>query len=167
MHPFVDLHVSVLAAHAPIEHFIEVYVTALRLDSHPQNIFLELTIIILLICEAQRVILSAQFPEETSKLVLLDLYATIPILGKLPPHLHESLEIVFELAQHVFLRQIVLLKLLDDDQNEKVEHNVRANDDQSREKQEGEGAATGHVFNTRIFFAPRAVKHYFVPVLAC
>jgi len=52
----------------------------------------------------------------------------VPILSKLLPNLHEARLIRLEQCNHVILWQIVLLKLLDDNQNEQIEHYMCAND---------------------------------------
>jgi hypothetical protein len=68
-----------------------------------------------------------QLSKEFGQLILLDFLAIIFFHCELLPHKHECFLIVFKPSNHVVIRQVILLKLLDDNQNEEIKHNVTAN----------------------------------------
>jgi hypothetical protein len=53
LHFLADLHIAISPPHAPIEHFIEVNVSVIALDSHFENLLLELHVVKLMLWEAQ------------------------------------------------------------------------------------------------------------------
>ena len=95
--------------------------------------------------------------------------AVVLLLGEALPSDHELVQVLLEHGDEVVLRQVVVLELLDDDQDEEVQHDVWADQDQQVEVPERVGciAAAVQLRDAAIFGGPRAVVHDLVPVLAC
>jgi hypothetical protein len=127
LHFLSNLHISVFPSHAPIQKFIEVDVSIITLDCHFQQLFLELAILIVMFTETKGfffVTFFTEFSKEFSELIFFDFLAVVFIHGVLFPDFHESRLIGFEFGNHVILGQVILLKLLDDNQNKQIEHNM-------------------------------------------
>mmetsp|Transcript_7183 Transcript_7183/g.12110 ORF Transcript_7183/g.12110 Transcript_7183/m.12110 type:complete len:397 (+) Transcript_7183:210-1400(+) len=169
LHLLVDLHVPVLAPHAAVEQLVEVDVAVVTLDRHLEQLLLELSVLVVLLVEAQTGLLVpevAQSSEELGELVLLDLEAVVAVLSELLPNLHEGLLVVLEKSDHVLLGQVVLFELLDDDQDEQVEHHVRADQHEDHEVEVGPGGAARLVGDAVVHLRAPHIKHDLVPVLA-
>jgi len=72
LHFLVDLHVSVLPPHAPVKHFVEENITVVSLYRHLEDVLFEISFIVLLEWETQRLALLSQFSKESRNLVLFD-----------------------------------------------------------------------------------------------
>ena len=167
LHFLIDLHVSILSSHAPVEHLVEENVTIVTFDTHFKKLFFELTIVILFIAEPKCFVNLAQLSEEVSQTFFLDLETLIFILSQLFPYFHEADRIIFKPSKHIVIWEIVLFKLLNNNQNEKIEHHMRTNKDKEDEVYETKAGTTVDAFNTSPFFCARTIKHYFVPIFAC
>jgi len=123
LHVFIDLHVAVLLAHAPVKQLVEVDVAVVTVDGHLQKLLLKLSIVVVFCAKAQTGILLSilsQMPEEFGELVLLDLVASVSVLCKLLPHNHKSCHIILKHSNHIFFWEIILLELLDDNEDEQI-----------------------------------------------
>ena len=169
LHLLVDLHVAVLAPHASVEKLIEVHVPVVALNCHLQHLLLELGWLVVVLAEAKRRVLVAvlsEHPEELWQLLLLDLEAIVFGLGLRLPHAHETVKISFEPHNHVILGQIVFLELLDDNENEQIQHHVGAHYHEDHEVHEAGPAAARLALDAPVLLLPTAIKHNFVPILA-
>ena len=130
LHVLVDLEVAVLATHRTVQQLVEVDEAVLVADAHLQQVLLDLCLVVEVLPEAERLVLVAlvllaELLEEIEQHLLLDALAAVLLPGESDPHFHEALQVLLELDDHVLLGQVVLLELLDDDQDEQVEHDVR------------------------------------------
>jgi len=153
LHFLINLHVPVLSPHAPVEHLVEVDIAVITLDGHSKEVFLQISIIVVFFTEAHSLIDDSKRPEKTDDLILLDFEAFVLVLSELLPDFHERNEVDFELTQHVVICQVVLFELLDDNQDEQVEHDVGANQDQKNKVDKTELAATSFALDAALFFA--------------
>jgi len=158
LHPLGELELAVLFTHAPVEQLVEVDIALVRLDAHLEDVLLELSIVVLFSTEPKTRVLGAnvsQLSEEPGELVLLDHDAVIPVLSKPLPHLEEGGQVRLELGDLVVLLQVVLLELLDNDQNEKVEHDVSTEQHHEDEVPVRDGSSsTCHSLNASILLGP-------------
>lgn len=95
----------------------------------------------------------------------LDLDTLVSVCGGLLPGHFEIDEVVFKAREWVVVLQVVLAELLDDDQNEKVEHDVGHNHVEENVEQRCDTRAARCALNTTLVGAPRVV-HDAVPVFA-
>jgi len=127
LHSLVDFHVSVLLSHTSVEQFVEIDIANIGIDGHFEYLFLKLSIVVVFFTETKTVILVteiAQPPEKACELIFFDFVAFVSVLSQLFPDLHEAGKIILEFGNHVFFGKIILFELLDDNQNEKIEHDV-------------------------------------------
>ena len=129
LHILVDLEVAILASHSSVKQLIEINKAILISNTHLQKVFLDFSLTIEILPEPKRLILVALVPftellEEIEKHLLLDPLAPVLLLRELNPHLHEALQVLLELDNHVLLGEVVQLELLDDNQDKQIEHDV-------------------------------------------
>lgn len=115
--------------------------------------------------------LFTELPEELSELVLFDLLAVVLGLGELLPDIKESSLISLELGNHVIIRKIIFLKLLDNNQNEKIEHDMSADKykhamEQYREYSGSTSLAFNAASSTFLNRLSTAIKHDPIPILS-
>jgi len=134
LHLFVQLEVSMDSSHASIEQFVEVNPSFFRTDSHLEHLLFEFTQ--LLVTDDPSVI-SRYFHanwdrhllEEVDQLTLFHLDA-VELVSDLHPALMEHIKVTSECLDGVVFCDIVGLELLDNNQNEKVEHDVSDHQDE-------------------------------------
>jgi hypothetical protein len=132
LHLFADFVVTVFPSHATIEQFIEIDEPILTFDAHFEDLFFQVAFVEVLAAESKTrffVSLFTELSEEVEQLFLLDLEAFVPILSIQLPHVHEIDHIDLEQGNHVFFWQVVLFELLNDDEDEQIEHDVGTNQD--------------------------------------
>lgn len=124
----IHLEVTIFTAHASIEKLIEEHITIITSNCHLKH---DPLLIRLLhgIIEAQSrsliVIKITKSSKEWLKLTLLDANAVVSELGELSPDEHELLQVSVELFEiGVVLVEIVFLELLNNNQDEKIQHDV-------------------------------------------
>ena len=118
---FVDLIVAVFPSHATIEEFVEIDEAVLTFDAHFEDLLLQVAFIEVLTAEPETgffVSLFSELSEEVEQLLFLDLEAFVSVLSIQLPHVHEVYDIDLEKGNHVFLGQVVLFELLDNDEDE-------------------------------------------------
>ena len=91
--------------------------------------------------------------------------AFIFVLGQLFPDDHETLQVIPEFINHVICWQIILFELLDNNQDEQVEHDVRAHKDEEGEVAKSDITSTVNANNASVSFTSSAIEHDLVPVL--
>ena len=155
LHFLAQLHGSILALHAAVKQLVEVDVAFFALDAHLEQLLLQVSVVVELFVEAQAVVtftIFAQLPEELGQLVFFDLPALVAFHGEFLPHLHKALQVIFEEGDHAFALQVVLFELLDDNQDEQVEHDVRAGQHHDIEVPVREGGSTAvFAFDASVF----------------
>lgn len=169
LHFLVDLHVAVLSSHAPVQEFVEVNVSVHALDGHLKHLLLQLCWLVVIFAEAERarlVTIAAELSEELRKLLLLNLLAAVPILGLSLPHSHETSEVTFEGNEHIVFGKVILLELLDNNEDEKIEHDMCADEYKQKEVSEGCSTSACLSLDTTICLCTTAVKHDLVPVFS-
>jgi len=127
LHLLVDFHVSVLLSHASVEQLVEIDIANIGIDGHFEHLFLKLSIVEVFFTETKTVILVTEIakpPEKACELILFDFVAFVSVLSQLFPDLHKAGKIILKFGNHVFFWKIILFKLLDNNQNEKIEHDV-------------------------------------------
>jgi hypothetical protein len=112
-----------------------------------------------------------ELPEELSELVLFDLLAVVLGLCELLPDIKESSLISLELGNHVIIRKIIFLKLLDNNQNEKIEHDMSADKykhamEEYREYPGSTSLAFNAASSTLLKRLSTAIKHDPIPILS-
>lgn len=83
------------------------------------------------------------------------------------PNFVELLQIFLERLDGIVLWEIVLIKLLNDDKNKQLEHDVGADNDEAVEVEVGKPAAARLILNTAVRFSSRAIEHHAIPILTC
>lgn len=128
----------------------------------------------MLLAEAQTLFFGpvlTQFPEEVGEHIFLDLLALVAVLRELLPDFHETGEIVFEMADYIVCRKVVVLELLDDDKDEQVQHHMRTKQHDQVEVPEPNwpSLSTSLSLDAAIgaIWSPVTVVHDFVPVFTC
>jgi hypothetical protein len=127
LHSLVDFHVAVLLSHTSVEQFIEIDISTVAIDGHFEYLLLQLSVIEVFFTKTKTVILVteiAKSSKKASQLIFFDFVASVSILSQLLPDFHEAGKIILEFGDHVFFGKIILFKLLNNNQNEKVEHDV-------------------------------------------
>ena len=81
------------------------------------------------------------------------------------PNFVELFQIFLERLDGIVLWEIVLIKLLNDDKNKQLEHDVGAYNYEAVEVEEGEPAAARLILNTAVRFSSRAIEHHTIPIL--
>ena len=128
-HLRADLAVAISASHAPIKQLVEVNIAVIALDAHLEHLFLQFTHFVVVSSETERclsVLALSERPEKLRQLLFLDLQTSILLLSLVLPTFHETVKIPLESHKHVVFWQVVSLELLNDDENEEIEHYVRA-----------------------------------------
>jgi len=126
LHLLVDLHVTVLSSHASVKKLVEIDEGIVTLDTHLQDLLLQLLVINKILIKSKVSLLLTQLSEEVTELGLLHLDAPVLLLGQIFPDIHELLQVILEEGDHVLFGQVVLLELLDDNQDEQVKHDMGA-----------------------------------------
>jgi len=52
LHWFVNLHLAILSPHAPVKHLVKEDVTIITFDGHLEQVFLQISVIVLVFMEA-------------------------------------------------------------------------------------------------------------------
>lgn len=168
LHLSAQFHATELLAHASVEELVEENVAVVALDAHLQNVLLQLVSRDVFV-KAERVLLvvvAAQLPEEHLQLILFDFVTPISLLREYLPDSVKLVEVILEALDRVVLCQVVFVELLDDDQDEQLQHDVGAHYDHTVEVEKCEHAATVLALDAALLRRPRAIKHDAVPVLA-
>lgn len=129
LHLLVNFHASVFSAHASIKKFIEIYETFVALDTHLKNMLLKVIFVKVVITKTETcffVTIFSKFLKEFSQLIFLDFCAIVTFLCKLLPYFHEGIHIIFEIFNNIVFWKIIMLKLLDNNKNKEIEHDMRA-----------------------------------------
>lgn len=100
------------------------------------------------------------------ELLFFNFKAFVSILSKNLPSFHEIGLILFKERDHVFSWEVVLFKLLDNNEDEQVEHDITADQDDSKEVNEGLLLSTSLSRDT-LRRSPTTVKHNLVPIFSC
>jgi len=98
-------------------------------------------------------------------LLLLDFKALVSLLSVDLPSLHKVGLIVLEKGDHVVCWQVVLLKLLNNNQDEQIEHHVGARQDNEEEIDPSEFVSACLHWHA-VGNGPAAVEHNLVPILS-
>jgi hypothetical protein len=114
LHLLVDLHVAILSPHRPVEQLIEVDISIVTLDAHLEQLFLQLSFVILFYSEPELLVLFSEKSEKLAKILFPDLLTVVFLLCQLLPDFHEGDLIILKPVKHVIFWQVVLFKLLDD-----------------------------------------------------
>jgi hypothetical protein len=128
LHLFVQLEVAMYSSHASVEQFVEVNPAFFRADSHLEHLLFEFTqllvtddsSIVSLYFHANR---DRHLLKEVNQLTLFHLDA-VELISDLNPALMEDIKVSSECLDGVVFCHIVGLELLDNNQNEQVEHDV-------------------------------------------
>jgi len=166
----VHLGRTILALHAPVEQLVEVNEAIVSPDGHLEHVSL-LVLDLDVLSEAKGRLPVARFSqslEEVVELRLLDVLAVVSLLSQLGPNLNELRQVLLEVLQNRIVL-VVLLKLLRNDQNEEVQHDMSVGKNQHEEVGNGKGTTTVDALDARIDRVIRcsgAVKHDLIPILA-
>ena len=164
-HHFVESDAAELRPHDPVQHFIEVNKAIVNLDAYLDNDALHIQ----LPGSLHDSHLLGHALWQTSKEVIdvlhLHFHALIPS-SVVAPCLFEVLEIFLETLPWIVFLNIVLLKLLDNDENEQVQHNVSHQKNEREEEKGCQLRSTCLAFNAATW-SVHAVIHDSIPILAC
>ena len=108
--------------HEPVEQLVEVNVAAFTFDAHLEQYLLDG--IVFHLAWIRQAYGWRQGLVEGDELLFFERPALGGRAGKLRPRLFERLKFVLEGFQRILVVKIVLVELLNDDQNEEIEHDV-------------------------------------------
>lgn len=132
-HHLVLFDPSELCTHYSVEHLIEIDEAIVDLDAHLEDdaLYVHLTCNILNIHVHQHA-----FGEPSEKVAyILDLHTHALVTARIMfPRPSEVLEVDLESGQRVVNLDVVFGELLDDDQDEQIEHNMRYDQDEGHEE---------------------------------
>lgn len=92
-------------------------------------------------------------------------FRTVVPLCELYPGFSESCIVVFETRERIIFEEVILLELLNDNQNEELEHNIADNEDEPKEK-EGGNVTSARLARYAVRPRSHTVVHDSIPVLA-
>lgn len=163
----VHLEVTILTAHASVQKLIEEHIAIITSDGHLKH---DPLLVGLLhgIIEAQSrslvIIKVTKSTKEWLELTLLDAHAVVSELRELSPDEHELLQVGVKLLEiRIILVQIVLLELLNDNQDEKIQHDISVGKYKNQVVRDSHWTTTGFAFNT-IWRNSADIEHYLVPI---
>ena len=152
---------AVLIAHQPIEQLVELDEAILCLDAHPQDLLLH----DVLACASAATERWPELLEEVEQVLLSDHTAAIPGFAQLCvplPCLPVHLQGGPELDERTVLPEVESLELLDDDQDEEVQHDMGHKHDECDEVSGSERGSTVYALHTAVW-CEVAVIHDLVP----
>lgn len=126
-HYFVEFEVDgcdKLGPHHSIKHLVEVDEAVVHTDAHLEDDPVDFILAGGISDTEQSLHSRGKLAEHLRDVLHLDLDTLISICGGLLPGNFEVVKVVFETREWVVILQVVLAELLDNDQNEKVEHDV-------------------------------------------
>jgi hypothetical protein len=163
LHALVQLEVSINSAKTSVQQFVEVNPTIVSSDTHLENLLLHFVFGLLVsVTRAEHTERCWQFLEEFHQLFFLDFLA-LESDGLLNPSLVKLGKVVTEHFDGVIIVHIEHLELLDNNQNEQVEHDVSNNQDKQDVENGCEGTSTSLVGDT-IWRRIEAIVHQPVPI---
>ena len=159
LHRFVQVEPPVVVAQDPVQQLVEVDEAILRLYTHLQHLLFQLWVSQVSVAKRRR----DRF-QQLWHLACIELLTAL-MLRELDPRLDDDLIVSIEEEQRARLVEIQLLELLNDDQNEQIEHHVGH---QQNEHDEVDGSELASAGQTRlaVWQRPAAVVHDHVPILA-
>ena len=154
-----------LGTHDPVQHLVEVNEAIVDVDSHLENDPVDLLWRRLVTKANHRLHAVRQQVEEVRDVLRFHFDARVPICP-LGPSCLEVFKVKLESHQWVVRFEVEFLKLLDDDEDEQVEHDVRDDHDEAEEEDRSDATPTSLAL-IAVGCCVHRVIHDSVPVFAC
>jgi hypothetical protein len=169
LHFLVEFEVTMNSSHASVEKLIEVNPAFLRSNAHLKNRLFEFT---QFLDSVSPVFISSHFhthrnrhiTEEVNKLSFLHLDA-VEFVSSSYPTLVEHIKVLSKNLDRVIFSYIVSLELLNNNQDEKVKHDVSNNQYEHNVKSCSKRSTTGFTFNT-VWRSINTIVHQFIPIFS-
>mmetsp|Transcript_13085 Transcript_13085/g.17711 ORF Transcript_13085/g.17711 Transcript_13085/m.17711 type:complete len:204 (+) Transcript_13085:836-1447(+) len=119
LHLLVQVELPILVPQDTVQQLVEVNESVLRFYTHLQHLLVQLRLAQIRVAQRRR-----DGFEQPRQLACVEFLAA-RVLGKFDPGCDDNLIVAIEELEGTCLVQIQLLELLDDNQNEQVEHHLR------------------------------------------
>lgn len=166
-HDFIEFEIDCcheLSSHDSVKHLIEENEAIIDIDAHLENSSIDF-LIFSAIADSHFLAHSTwQLLKELMERLRLNLNTLVSI-GEILPGFLKVIEVFFETFQWVIAFKVILGKLLDDNQDEEVEHNITHNHYERNEEDWSNVRSTIYAFDA-VWTRMHTVVHDSVPIFA-